>query len=87
MITAWTRHLKDDDEIAAFSKQIRNSVNVLDRLTEIIKEDLEQLETIENGLKNYDSPNWDNKQAHINGSRSYARKLLKLLDQGNTNDR
>ena len=81
MITVWTRHLRDEDAVAAFTKQIRNSVDVLDRLTEIIKEDLEQLEAVEDSVKSYDSPNWDNKQAHINGSRSYAKKLLKLLDQ------
>lgn len=79
MITAWTRNLADKD-IPGFEKQLRNSIDVLDRLAEILTEDLQEIENVEAGLKQYDTPSWSHKQAHLNGERSRIRKMLKLIN-------
>jgi hypothetical protein len=84
MITAWIKNLKTEADKQAFYKQFRNSSDILERLQEIVKEDMSSMEVSEMSLADYDSPNWSYKQAHRNGQKSYASKILKLinLDQG-----
>lgn len=83
MITAWIKNLKTEAQRAEFYKQFRNSADVLERLKELIKEDMQTWEVSE---VNYDNPNWAYRQSHINGQRSYANRILKLinLDQKDT---
>jgi len=77
VISAWFKNLKTEGEKKAFGQQLRNSVEVLERLQDLIKEDMKSWEITE---YNYSNPSWAYQQAHINGQRSYASKLLKLLN-------
>jgi len=83
MITAWTKHLKDPQEIAKFERQLENAYSVLERQTEILKESLDQLENVETNLSEYDSPSWSYKQAHRNGQRSALKNILRLINLDN----
>jgi len=55
---------------------IRNSRFILDRLTEILEEELKSLESDQK--VDYQSPSWAYLQADNNGARRTLRNLLKL---------
>ncbi len=89
MITAWTKHLKTEEEKQRFQNQFQGSKAVLERLQELLDEEKTGLETAEISPKIYDSPNWDYKQAHTNGFKA-ALKMVSILinpDQGINNGR
>lgn len=79
MITAWTKHLQTEEDKQKLEKSIRSARHVLDRLKEILGEMEEELNASELSPKNYDSPNWDYKQAHVNGQKSTLRAIKKLI--------
>jgi hypothetical protein len=84
VITAWTKNLKTEEDKQKFEKSVKSAKHVLDRLTEILGEMEDELNSSELSPKNYDSPNWDYKQAHVNGQKSALRAIKTLinLDQG-----
>lgn len=88
MITAWTKHLKTEDEKQAFANQFRNSVDVLERLNELLDEEIDNLDRSELTTKTYDSPSWAFLQAHKNGYRQAIQIVKKLIspDQRNSNE-
>lgn len=83
MISRWTSHLKDQEEIEKFKKSLQSSRWLLDRLKAIIEEEELGLNTSELSNKQYDNPNWPNLQAHKNGYRQALSVFKKLtnLDQ------
>jgi hypothetical protein len=88
MISAWTKHLKTEEEKIQFKNEVLGSKNVLKRLTDLLAEMEEDLNRSELSAKNYDSPNWAPKQAHVNGQKAQIRtiKFILNLDQRETND-
>lgn len=91
MYSRWTQHLKTDEEKESFKKEIYSAKGVLERLTNIIREDEEMLERAEADQRTYNVPAWPYLQAHRNGTRQYMRavQLYTDLDQqkGTINDR
>ena len=85
MITAWTKHLKTDEEKEQFNKRLKSSRYVLGRLQELLDEEKAGLEAAEISPKIYETPNWDYKQAHTNGFKAALKMVSKLitLDQEN----
>lgn len=79
MITAWTKHLKTAKEIDEFEKYVRGSKVLLDRMQEILKENLSQLDSAEVKPTDFDDPNWSYKQAFRNGQRSTLKNILRLI--------
>lgn len=86
MITAWTKHLKTEEDKQKFEKSVKSAKHVLDRLTQILTDAETELNSTEISAKNYDVPNWDYKQAHVNGQKSTLRTVKRLinLDQKET---
>jgi hypothetical protein len=86
MISAWTKSLKTTEAKQAFYKQFRNSADVLSRLAEMINEDLAGMDASDTSKDDFDTPNWALKQSNRIGQRTYAAKILKLinLDQKDT---
>lgn len=80
MITAWTKHLRTDEDKQKFEKSVKSAKHILDRLTEILGEMEDELNSSELSPKNYDSPNWDYKQAHVNGQKSTLRAIKNLIN-------
>lgn len=83
MISAWTKHLTEPEEKERFKSSLYGSKTVLNRLTALLDEMEADLTTSELSAKNYDSPNWAPKQAHVNGQKAQIRtiKFLINLDQ------
>lgn len=75
----WTKNLNTDKEKEQFTKTVLASRTALDRLHAIILEELKTLETQESSLSDYTDAAWSHKQAHRNGERAFARKVLDLL--------
>lgn len=83
MISAWTKHLSTEEEKDKFRSNLQGSKTILNRLTALLTEMEEDLSRSELSSKNYDSPNWAPKQAHVNGQRAQIKtiKFLINLDQ------
>jgi hypothetical protein len=75
----WTKGIHDPKKKEAFEATIRNSHVVLERLYDILVEREGELTSSECTVSDYDTPNWDVRQAHRNGERSQIRKLKDLL--------
>jgi hypothetical protein len=84
MKTAWTKHLKTEEEKDKFRSHVLGSKTILERINDLADEELSGLENAELNVKIYDLPNWDYRQAHANGFRACMRwlKTLTNLDQG-----
>ena len=84
-VTAWTKHLKTEEEKEQFNKRLKSSRYVLGRLQELLDEEKAGLEAAEISPKIYETPNWDYKQAHTNGFKAALKMVSKLitLDQEN----
>lgn len=84
MITKWTDHLKTAEEKEQFKSFVLGSKPVLDRLNQILKTMDDEQDSIERNSKMYDLPNWDYRQAHLNGFKDCLNKIQKTinLDQG-----
>lgn len=80
MISAWTKHLKTDQEKERFKNSVLGSRVVLDRLQSLMDEEKADLENLENNPKLYDLPNWDYRQAHSNGFRAALKMVSKLIN-------
>lgn len=84
MISAWTKHLPTIEEKERFKNSVLGSKLVLQRLQSLLNEIKEDVDNAELSIKTYDSPNWDHKQAHLNGFKEALKKvnLIINLDQG-----
>jgi len=80
MITAWTKHLKTATEIDEFEKYVKGSRRLLNRLNEILQENINQLVVTELSLKDYDNPSWAYKQAFRNGQKSALNSIQRLIN-------
>lgn len=79
MITAWTKHLNDEEK-QRFENKILSAKEVLDRLTVLISEEEKQLSLSETSIKDFDLPNWEYRQAFKNGYRSCLNVMRRLVD-------
>lgn len=89
MITAWTRHIKDEHEKQQFESSLLHSKWLLDHLKTILVSMDEDHERAEISPKVYDLPNWENRQADSNGYRRCLKQITKLitLDPKEQNER
>jgi hypothetical protein len=85
MISAWTKNAKTQEEKEAFQKEVLGSKRVLNRLQVLLDEMKADVDTVELNTKIYDIPNWDYRQADMNGYKRCLKQISKLinLDQGN----
>ena len=85
MISAWTKHLSDEQEKERFRNSVLSWKSVLQRLQALLDEMQSEQDGIERNSKIYDIPNWDYRQAHLNGFKDCLNKVNKIinLDQEN----
>ena len=76
MKTEWTKGLPKADA-DALKASIRRSDVTIDRLRFLIEGRIKNSYT---ALKDYDTPSWSNKQAHLNGRNEAYRAILNLID-------
>lgn len=79
MISAWTKHLKEQDEVDHFKNTLLGSKTVLNRMSALLDEMKTDIDNTEVNLKIYETPNWDHKQAHLNGFKDCLKKIQKLI--------
>ena len=75
MISDWTKHLKAEEK-ERFRNSVYGSKTVLDRLDDLLSEYEQDLEKTE---VDYNSPNWDYRQADANGYRRCLKKIKQLI--------
>lgn len=80
MFTTWTKHISDPNEKERFERHIQSSKPVLDHLINLMDENEKSLDILELSEKDFDKPNWANKQAFRNGQRSVLRSMRKLIN-------
>lgn len=80
MITKWTDNLKTDEEKARFKNSVLGSKAVLERLDDILNEMKEDSDNKERNTKTYEIPNWDYRQAHINGFMDCLHKVRFIIN-------
>ncbi len=79
-ISAWTKHLKTEEEKEQFQRQLIGAKPVLNRLAALLKEKEADLDRSDKSLASYDNPNWSYRQAHKNGYSSSVSNTLNLID-------
>ena len=79
MISAWTKHLPDEDEKQRFKAAVAGSKPVLRRLQELLNEMHVDAEQTELNTKIYDIPNWDYRQADTNGFKRALKLVSKII--------
>lgn len=80
MLTAWTKHITDEEEKEEFKRSIRSAKTVLDRLIRLLDQKEMELDRSETDIKTYSSPSWSHEQAHKNGERSSLHWTRRLID-------
>ena len=90
MITAWTKHIRDDPEgKEQFERRVRSAKWILDHQASLLREMDQTFERAELSPRAYDQPNWEYRQAHSYGYRQALQSVLKLitLDHEEQHDR
>lgn len=80
MLSVWTKHLKDRNEIERFKNSVNGSKIVLERIQDILKEKMDTLDKLDTSPETYNNPGWQYLQAHRNGFREYHQYVNKLLN-------
>lgn len=80
MYVEWTKNLQDPEAKQKFTNSILGASQVLNRLKSIIEEKEQLLDRSEMSIETYNTPNWDQRQAHKNGNRESLAWLKKLVD-------
>jgi hypothetical protein len=80
MISAWTKHLKTEEEKERFRNSVLGSKTVLLRLQELINEMKEDVERTELDTRIYDMPNWDYRNADTTGYKRCLKQISKLIN-------
>lgn len=79
MISKWTDHLSTEDDKNSFRNSVHGSKLVLDRLKTILQSMALEQDSIERNTEMYSLPNWDYRQAHLNGFRDCLNKINKTI--------
>jgi len=79
MISAWTKHLPEEDK-ERFKSSVLGSKIVLQRLQTLLDEMKEDAEATELNPKIYDIPNWDYRQADTNGFKRALKLVSKIIN-------
>lgn len=75
----WTKNSKTDKEKQELEEILRRSTIPFRRLGEIIKENLNRLDSEEGSIKDFDTPGWAYKQAARNRERAVHKYYLDLI--------
>lgn len=81
----WLSSAKTDAERDEIRNLVKNSELVLDKLREMLYNMQDELrDTV---LRDYDTPSWSHKQAHLNGEIDMLRKLIDIVTIRERDDR
>jgi len=80
MNTKWTSHLKSKQEKEKFRLYLFSCNDALERLSEVLQEDLEATVRDMSTEEGYDSPAWSERQADRLGKIRTLRKVIDLVN-------
>jgi hypothetical protein len=80
MYSAWTKHLKTQEEKDKFVKGLQSCKWVFERQAELLNEIKNDIDKAEVSPRIYDSPNWEYRQAHINGFKQHHNMVMNLIN-------
>lgn len=78
-VTAWTKHLKTEEEKKNYLESLQRVKWVLDHVKELLSASQTSIEAQEISPRSYDNPNWAYRQAHANGYKQAIADTTKLL--------
>lgn len=78
--TRWIKHLKENKQREEFMLNLVAAKTVLNRLSELIKEDIKASQSGSLTKDKYESPNWAYLQADKVGEQRALNKILKIID-------
>lgn len=77
----WTSHFNSDGPAKEkFEQAIKASTTMKKRLTEILHKKINEIDSRECSEKDFEDPNWAEKQAFRNGRKTELKRLIQLLD-------
>lgn len=79
MYSGWTRHLNEDEK-KRFISHLLGSREILEKLQNLIAEEMSTVSRVEMAPESYDNPNWSHKQAYYNGFYAACVKILRMLN-------
>lgn len=74
----WIKNCKDEHEKQELVSLLRNSTTVLRNLRRIMEDQYEEYERMESTIKDFEDPNWSEKQAYRNGCKAQIRRIMEL---------
>lgn len=80
MISAWTKHLSNEEDKTRFKSAVTGSKIVLNRLQALLDEMKTDAENQETSLKLYESPSWAYIQADANGYKRCLKQISKIIN-------
>lgn len=78
MYSVWFKDLSPEQK-EQFKELFKNSPKLLGQLTKILQSQLDDLTRQESSIKDFDTPNWDHKQAWRNGFVAAYRSVIDLI--------
>ena len=75
----WIKHLKDKEEKEEFTKILLEGNRIIDRLINIVEQELDSCKKQKLDKSRYLSPNWSEFQADTIGEERALRKILNLI--------
>ena len=76
----WTSHLETEEDKKAFTSEVYRSHRVLGRLKSMLDIREDTVDKSELTVKDFDVPNWAEKQAFRNGVRSGLNIAMNYID-------
>lgn len=80
MKTLWTSHLKTEEEKERFRQHVLSSRGVLERLADLMKNDIEDTITEMSRASGYETPAWSEYQADRLGALRMLRDYVDILN-------
>jgi hypothetical protein len=80
MNIAWTKHCKSVEEKEQYTNSLMRAKWVLDDLSKLVDSNYAASEVAETSVKAYDNPNWQYRQADMNGYKRALRDFKNLIN-------
>lgn len=78
MYSVWFKDLTPEEK-EQFKELFKNSPRLLGQLIKVLQSQIDTITRHESSIEDFDTPNWDNKQAWRNGCRSAYRSVIDLI--------
>lgn len=78
--TKWTKHIADPEKRDSFVKALGASSLGFGRLSDLIRERQNEIDSTEFRVSDFEDPSWSHKQAFRNGQKAMMKEILDLIN-------